>query len=147
MNSRKLIGNAIITTAIGIIIFRSKKDKLIYLDKLPLFINEYIKTHFASHRILKAVQGRDGFRRTFNVYLDGDISLEFNHKGEIIEVESASRLPDSIISQNILEFVAINYPDNVIVEWEREKRTQEVELDSGLDLVFDRNGEFIGIEF
>lgn len=147
MNSRKLIGNAIITTAVGIIILRSKKDKLIYLDKLPSFINEYIKTHFASRRILKAVQGRNGFRKTYDVFLDGEISLEFNHKGEAIEIEGSSKLPDSVIPQNIIDFISINYPDNVIIEWELEGRTQEIELDSGLELIFDVNGEFLGIEF
>lgn len=146
MDSKKIIGNVIITAAAGIILYRLKKDKLIYLDKLPSFINEFIKAHFASRRILKAVQERDGFSRTYSVLLDGEISLEFNSKGEIIEIEGASKLPDSVIPLNILEFVAINYPDNVIIEWEREKRLQEVELDSGLDLVFDLKGEFIGIE-
>lgn len=147
MNSRKLIGNAIITTAVGIIILRAKKDRLIYLDNLPSFINEYIKTHFASHRILKAVQGRDGFRKTYEVILDGEIEIGFNGRGEVIEIEGGSQLPYSVIPEKISDFISINYPDNVIFEWEIDKRTQEVELDSGLELIFDLDGEFLGIEF
>lgn len=146
MVSKKTIGNAIITTAIGIILYRSQKDKLIYLDKLPSFINEYIKGHFASHRILKAVKERDGFSKTYEVYLDGGIQLEFNRKGKIIEIEGSSKLPDSVTPLKILDYVAINYPNNVIVEWELEKRTQEVDLDSGQELIFDLNGEFIEVD-
>lgn len=147
MNSRKLIGNAIITAAIGIIIVRLKKEKLIYIDKLPSIINEYIKTHFASRRILKATQGRDGFKRTYAIYLDGKISLEFNTHGEIIEIEGVSKLPDSVIPENINDFISNNYPDNVIIEWELENKTQEVELDSGLELIFNLSGEFLYINY
>jgi hypothetical protein len=146
MNSKKLIGNAIITTAIGIIIVRLKKEKLIYIDKLPSGINEYIKTHFASRRILKARQGRNGFKRTYDVYLDGEISLEFNNNGDIVEIEGDSKLPDSVIPKKISDFVSINYPDNVILEWELENKTQEVELDSGLELIFNLNSDFLRIE-
>ncbi|HLV41400.1 MAG TPA: PepSY-like domain-containing protein [Brumimicrobium sp.] len=146
MNSRKLIGNAIIATAIGIVAVRLKKEKLIYIDKLPVIINEYIKAHFASRRILKATQVRNGFKKTFNVFLDGKINLEFNNKAEIIEIEGNSKLPDSVIPDKILDFVSSNYPDNVIIEWELEHKMQEVELDSGRELIFNLRGDFLFID-
>ncbi|WP_107038651.1 PepSY-like domain-containing protein [Brumimicrobium mesophilum] len=147
MDSKKIIGNAIITTALGIIVLRSKKVKLVYLDQLPSFIHEFVKLHFSTRRILKAVQHRKLFNGTYEVLLDGEIRLAFNKRGQLIEIEGNSKLPNSVIPSKILDFIAINYPDNVIIEWELEKKYQEIELDSGLELIFDLNGEFLGLDY
>jgi hypothetical protein len=146
MNSRKLIGNAIITTAIGIIIARSKKDKIVFVDTLPQIIKDYVKIHFPAYTIKKAVKSKDIFNRTYDVFLDGKINLEFNKRGEIIEIEANSKLPDSVIPEKIIAFVAAYFPDNSIIEWELERRTQEVELDNGLELLFDLNDDFLSID-
>lgn len=147
MDIKKTIGNTLIASAIGVVIMRLNKEKLVYIDKLPSFINTYIKTHFASHRLSKVIKNRKGLNYTYDVFLDGGLSLKFNSKGKVIEIEGNGRLPDSVIPASILEYVNLNFPDNAITEWELEKRIQEVELDSGVELLFNLKGEFIGMDF
>ncbi|PWH86175.1 PepSY-like domain-containing protein [Brumimicrobium oceani] len=146
MNTRKIIENTIITTAIGIVILRLKKDKIVYVDTLPEIIKDYVSIHFPEHFIKKAVTYKVGFKRSYKVFLNGKINLKFNNKGKAIEIESGNKLPDSVVPTKLASFVTAYFPENSIVEWELERNAQEIELDNGLELAFDLNGDFINVE-
>jgi len=83
---------------------------------------------------------------TYDIYLNGNIELEFNNEYEIIEIDGRAQLPDSVIPSAILDYVAQNYPNNFITDWDLERDHQQIELDNGLDLEFTMTGEFIRID-
>ncbi|RFC55846.1 PepSY-like domain-containing protein [Brumimicrobium aurantiacum] len=122
------------------------KETIISSGDLPDEINDYISTHFPSHTILQSIEDKDAFTKTYDVQLDGNVSLEFNRKKEIIEVESETELPSSVIPAKISHYVTENYPSNVITDWELDDNNQHVELDNGVELKFTTDGDFLSID-
>jgi hypothetical protein len=45
-----------------------------------------------------------------------------------------------------MSFVALHYPDQIAVEYHVERRTLNLELNSGLELIFDLEGQFLRID-
>lgn len=122
------------------------KDKVLPSSEIPEEISNYISTHFPDNTIQQVTKEKDDFVVTYDVLLDGNISLEFNRKKEIIEIDGTTKLPDSVIPEKILQYVATHYPDNFITDWELEDKHQQVGLDNDLDLEFSMEGEFIRID-
>lgn len=122
------------------------KETIITFMDLPEKSQTYIKTHFAEAASIKIKKSQNGLSLKYEVKLNNMIELEFNSKGEITCVEGHIPLPDSVIPQNILEYVKKNYNDKYITEWKIKKRIQEVELSNGLELQFDLKGNFLRID-
>jgi hypothetical protein len=78
--------------------------------------------------------------------LSDGISLEFNRKREIISIDGTSQLPTSVIPEKIFQYVENNYFGNVITDWELDGKNQQIELNNGLDLEFDMNGDFLRLD-
>lgn len=124
------------------------KEEVIVETELPNAAREYIETHFDGAEVIQVVKDVDGLRKSYDVYLSTGIELEFNKSGEIRSVESNrnERLPDSVIPAKILTYVQANYTDSYIISWSKDDRDQEVELNNGMDLKFNSNGDFIRID-
>lgn len=122
------------------------KEEVISKDKLPVEISQYISTHFPNNDVMQAMIEKDDFKKTYEIILKGNIELKFNSKKEIIDIESLTALPESVIPVKIREYVAVNYPDNFIKGWELDDKNQQIELDNGLDLEFKMNGDLFNIE-
>lgn len=123
-----------------------EKEKIVPATELPNEITEYVSTHFPVNTIIQSTEDKDGFTKTYDVLLDGNISLEFNRKKEIIDIESLSELPNSVIPTKIKSYVETNYPNNVIIGWGLDDKNQEVQLDNGVGLEFNMNGDFLRID-
>lgn len=119
------------------------KDKVLPSSEIPEEISNYVSTHFPDNKIQQATKEKDDFVVTYDVLLEGNISLEFNRKKEIIEIDATTKLPDSVIPDKILQYVNTHYPDHFITDWELEDKHQQVGLDNDLDLEFSMEGEFI----
>lgn len=122
------------------------KEKIIGTDQLPVEISKYIATHFPENPIIQSMIELDDLVKTYEVVLQGNFTLTFSRKKEIIDIEGLTKLPDSVIPDKIRQFVAENYPENFIVGWEIDYRNQQVELDNDLDLEFTMGGDFIRID-
>ncbi|MBX3239454.1 MAG: PepSY-like domain-containing protein [Chitinophagaceae bacterium] len=123
-----------------------EKEKIVSENDLPATGKNYITTHFPDQKIAQAIKEFDDLKKTYKVYLDNGVKLEFNRSGEIRKIEGNSKLPDSVIPSQILTYVTDNYPAEYIKKWELDDNRQEVELSNGLDLEFDRNGNFLRID-
>lgn len=121
-------------------------DTLLSENDIPTQIMSYITEHFPDNNIVQAVQEEENNTITYDVLLDGNVELEFNSDFEIIDIDSTSELPDSVIPQALLDYVAENYPDNYITDWELELSHQQIELNNGLELEFEMDGTFIRID-
>jgi len=123
-----------------------ESQKVLAENEVPAAITTYVNTHFPSARILQAVKDKEGLSKSYDVILEGNISLEFNKKHEITSIESRSALPDSVIPEKILAYVKANYPANAILQWELDDNRQQVELDNKLELEFSKDGDFLRID-
>ena len=69
---------------------------------IPAEIEQYIVAHFPDHEIIRVIKDKDGFSKTYEVLLAGNIVLEFNRNLEIIEIDGAAKLPNSVIPSIVL---------------------------------------------
>ncbi|WP_107039796.1 PepSY-like domain-containing protein [Brumimicrobium mesophilum] len=122
------------------------KEEIIGSGDLPSEISEYVTTHFPNNVIIQSIEDKDGFTKTYDVILEGSISLEFNRKKEIIEIDGVSELPKSVIPTKISAYVEVNYPTNFITDWELDDKNQQIELDNEMDLEFNMDGDFLKID-
>lgn len=143
---KKIIKN---TFGLGLLIFfftACDKESVVAENQLPTEAVMYIQTHFPEHKIVQIVKDRDGLSVSFDVILDGGYKLEFERKGAIKGVEGTAKLPDSVIPTPVLEYVNANYADQHIIDWELDDNGQEVKLINGLELKFDKQGNFLRLD-
>lgn len=122
----------------------SNDDEIV--TETPQEIEAFVKMHFDNNAILKITKEMSGDSYTYDVKLAGNIELEFNSKKENTSIESATKIPDSVIPANIRSYVTTNYPSNFIIGWELEATHQQVELNNSVELEFTMSGEFIRID-
>ena len=122
----------------------SDDDEII--NETPQEIEAFVKMHFPNNAITKITKEMSGNSYTYDVKLTGNIELEFNSKKEITSIDSATKLPDSVVPSNIRSYVTTNYPSNFIIGWELEPTYQQIELNNGIELEFTLSGEFIRID-
>lgn len=123
-----------------------ESQKVLAENDIPSAITTYVNTHFPSAKILQAVKDKEGLSKSYDVILEGNITLEFNKKHEVTSIESRSALPDSVIPEKILTYVKANYPASSILQWELDDNRQKVELDNKLELEFNKAGDFLRID-
>ena len=123
-------------------------DKVINETQLPGGAREYVEAHFPATSIKQVVKERDDLETTYDVILDNQVKLAFDKSGECYDAESPRtlKLPDTVIPLKVLEYVKTNYPDDFIVEWEKDKTDQEVKLSSRIELIFNLSGTFLRID-
>ena len=105
------------------------------------------------------------------VELSGNIELSFDLNGDFLSTEaendhdndddnddnenddneneysslSSSNLSQAV-QQKIADYISANYPNNSVTEVEIENQKIEVELSSGIELIFDINGNFVRLD-
>lgn len=122
-------------------------DKKINPDKLPDTAEKFITDNFPEATISSVVKKYDGFVIHYNAYLSDGTYIEFSKDGDWKEVVNrVSGVPSSIIPEKIASYVAENYNNALILEIKRDKH-YEVELSSGIELVFDLDGNFLHFDY
>ena len=146
MNKIKLIK---IITFLTLSMFTSlsfAQDKIVPYSQVPSEIKSYIKNHFPKHSVIQSEIDMEGLSKQYEITLSEGIELKFNNKNQIINIDGKSKLPDSVIPKKIRQYIAKNYPNNVITDWEIEGKNQQIGLYNDLDLKFKKNGDFIKID-
>lgn len=122
------------------------KENLMYEDKIPIEIRNYVSTHFPSCSISKAVEENDENDEMYEITLSCGFKLEFNKNKEIIDIDGTTKIPDSVVPDELLTYVGSNYPNNYIIGWEIQGSNQQVELNNNITLVFSMQGDFVRID-
>ncbi|MFA6400400.1 MAG: PepSY-like domain-containing protein [Salinivirgaceae bacterium] len=128
------------------IIFNCWAGEPIPIEKIPNKVKSFINLHYPDQNIVKSGIDKELFSVTYEILLSNQVSLDFNEKCDVIEIDGNTELPESTICTTILTYVNINYPNNYITGWKLKKYRQQIELDNDLDLVFDNNGDFKGFD-
>lgn len=120
----------------------ASNDRPITFKELPQKAQTFITTHFSGVEVLSARVNDD-----YEVYLANGTKVEFTLKGEWKEVKCpGSKVPDAIIPSAISTYVKANFPNNTIIKIEKKYSGYEVELNNDMELKFDKNGNFIGMD-
>ncbi len=143
---KKIFSLILVVTTLLIFSNVNAQEKYIPVSETPGQIVSYVKAHFPKSKIISVKEDKEILKTEYEVKLDTMVELEFDEQFSIKNIESKDPLPQSVIPKNIAAYVHKNYPDNKILEWKKEKKGQKIELDNDIDLVFDLNGKFLGID-
>lgn len=146
MEKKNFLKASLIATLFTISLTSCTQEVIIPASEYPSEITSYTSTHFPNNSILQVIKDREDLTETYDVLLSENIRLEFNRKKEIIDIDGAAQLPNSVIPERILQYVTSNYPTNFITDWELDNKNQQVQLDNGLDLEFTMKGDFLRID-
>ena len=139
---------SLILVAISLFVFSNANAQKKYLavSETPGQIISYINAHFPKSEIISVKKDKEVLKTEYKVKLNTMVELEFDGNFSIKKIESKSALPQSIVPEKIVAYIHKNYPNNKILEWKKEKKGQKIELDNDIDVVFDLNGKFLGID-
>jgi len=117
---------------------------------LPATAKDFIQQNFSSNTV-EGVEENSKWQvwadDKYEVKLSNGIELDFDENGNIIEIDSQNdAIPMSALPSAIATYLKENYPDSQVIEWEKEKKSQEVELLDGTELEFDGQGNFRKID-
>ncbi len=124
-------------------------DEEIAPADLPLEIREFISTYFPGTTVEEAERENNG---NYEVELSNDVELIFDADGNFLgraeDDDDDDRDDEDIavddLPQAVRDYIAANYPNNSIIEAEREDDgTYEVTLNNGLEIHFDAQGNFL----
>lgn len=115
-------------------------------ENIPIEIKDYVNLHFPDNPILSVREEKNLGIISYEVALKDFIELEFDKDLKIVEIDSRSKLPDSVIPEAVLGYVAEHYPANFITDWQLELDYQEIGLNNDIDLIFDLDGSFVRID-
>lgn len=122
-------------------------DKPITFEQLPNNAQEFIKTYFPAEKIAFAKMENEMLGTSYDVTFTTSTNLEFDGNGDWTEVDCRySQVPDGIVPTQILAKVNELYKDSQIIAIDRDKHDYEVKLNNNLELKFNLNLEFIGLD-
>jgi hypothetical protein len=122
-------------------------EKPIIFEQLPHAAQAFINTHFASLPIAYIEYEREGLREDYKVYFKNGTEIEFGTQGSFESVDcQRNAVPATIIPEAIHTYIGQYYPEAFVVAYSIDYRHLDVELNNGVDLVFDHAYKFIRID-
>ncbi len=125
----------------------------ITVDQLPQQTQQFITGVFPNTTIAEAnkVNKPNYYGSYYKLILNNNVQIDFDKEGNWTEIETTNHtaIPTEFLAQEvplIQAYIAANYPTNFAIEIDRDRKGYEVKLNNGLELIFDRNQVFMGID-
>lgn len=123
------------------------QDKIIEFRKLPKTAQDFVSTYYDLNDVSYVKLEKDFMSTSYEVILRNGIDLEFDSNGNWTEVDAKKNsVPNKLVLPIIQSYVQKSFPNNEIVQISRKGRKIEIELTNGLDLEFNKKGQFIRID-
>lgn len=136
---------------IGIDLDHDDSEELISFDDFPQTAKTFINANFPNSQVVLSNKETDGRKTFLKAYLSEGVKVEFNKKGDWIEVSTKSpqgiHLPSLPIE--ITTYIQTKYPKYTLMSVEKNQKDYEIEIEKADDyiaLVFSLKGEFIKID-
>ena len=115
---------------------------------LPTKARELISQNFTSAISLVEEEKNFGKVTEYEVNLTDGSEITFNHSGEWTSVDTPNNIPvpAGLVPTAIAKYVAQKHQGALIVGIEKEKKGFEVELSNGVDISFDKAGNFLSYD-
>lgn len=118
-------------------------DVVVKKSELPQQAQQFVDTYFANVAIAYITKDFNSFEVRFS----NGTEIEFDKNGVWTDVDcERTAIPEGIVPQAISDYVKATFANTFIVKISREFHHFDVELNTGLDLVFDKNGAFKHID-
>ena len=120
------------------------KERIISFDQLPQKAQTIITTYFSIEEVMLVKLDKDDLQIEYDVKLKNGTELTFDGKGNLTKIDcQRQRVPDGLVPEKVRAYVTANHPDAFIIEWGKDDLRWKAELNNGLELVFNKDGEFI----
>lgn len=119
------------------------------INALPQAAKMFLDQHFASNEVSVIKIDKDfGRISEYEVVLKDGSEVSFNPNGQWdnVEVPVSKTVPAAIVPKTIADYVAKNYPDRRIVSIDKGRFGYEVQLQNDIELKFNLEGKFKGID-
>jgi hypothetical protein len=114
---------------------------------LPAKAQSFVLQYYNVSDVAHVERERDGLYYDYQVYLNNATELDFDHQGILESIDcKRNPVPEGIVPAAIVKYVQMHYGDLFVVEYVVEHRYLQVELNNGLELVFDHEGRFVRID-
>ncbi len=121
--------------------------KPITFEQLPANAQTVITQNFVKENILIIILDKEVFSTEYEVKFNDGKELKFNKNGELIKIDyKLERVPDNFIPEQVLTHVQSNFPNAFIKEWKYDDGQWKAELNNNLELIFNKNYQFVGID-
>ncbi len=118
-------------------------DQAIPISSLPQTIVDYINANFPGRTIVWAEIDDD----EYEVYLSDGTEVNFDRRGRFLEIDrDRDAINPANLPQIILSYISTNFPNSTIIKAELDDNFYEVELNNGIELYFDAQGNFLGMQ-
>ena len=122
-------------------------DRVIQSKQLPKAAQLFLAKHFAGRAVSFAKEDRDFSGTTYDVRLADGTEVEFTSAGEWKEVDGKhTALPLTFIPAQIVQTIQSQHAGDAIVHIERKRRGYQVELASGLEVLFNTRFQLVGYD-
>lgn len=123
-------------------------DTPINSSELPTAAKTFVSQYYDGATILLAEKDYEAGGVEYDVTLSNGHKITFNSTGEWIDVDAPAgqTVPAAIVPTAIAEYVTSNYPQAGVNEISKETYGYDIELTTGIDLMFNAQGGFIGID-
>lgn len=145
---KKFVKSILIMAVAMVTMSAQAQEKVITVDQLPQAAQQFVKKHYDLMSVSHVIMEDELFSsKEYKVALADGTELEFDNKGQWTEVDPENKtVPVAIIPGNIRSYINKSFPNNDVKQISRSSRKYELELTSGLDLEFDRNGKFLRVD-
>lgn len=140
----------ILTLFVGVFAFAAlinADDRPVPFDQLPELAKTFVKTNFATAKVLYSSIDDDIVAPDYEVILDNGFEIQFKNDGRLESIDAnMGNIPEVIIPAQIKTYVKTNYPNVTYKEYEIGARSYEVKISNGLELTFNSDFKVIEID-
>lgn len=117
------------------------------VNVLPQPAGTLLAKHFPKIAVNHIKIDSDVFSKDYDVVLQNGTEVSFDKDGNLKEVEAGvNTVPDGLVLKPIRQYVNSNFKGRRIVSLDVDRNSYDIELSDGLELKFDRAGNFLRID-
>ena len=122
-------------------------DRVIDVAQLPTPAQQLLSSEFAGKQVSFVKADRDLLTLDYDVVFSDGSAIEFDSRGQWEEINCRQGdVPESLVPEAIRQHVKAHYASERIRQIERRRRGYEIKLTNGLELKFNKQLQFCGID-
>lgn len=133
--------------ALTVVFSACAQDRVVTFEQLPANAQKVIKQYFTTEGIAYIKLDKEFIGTEYEVRYTNGTEIDFTDKGEIKKVDCGlNQVPEALIPEQVKNYVRENYSTSFIKEWKLDDGYWKAELNTGLELIFNKKYQFVGID-
>ena len=149
---KKITLSLIVAFMVSALAFNSiAREVAVDIKSIPAKAQNFITQNFANKKVVSVVKDSEILDTEYKVFFSDMTNIKFSSKGDWKEIDGNKNcIPSSTVPATIANYVSENYAGICITKIEADKELfdfqYKIELANGIDMIFDKNGAFIGFD-